>query len=320
MKRRIVVIVFIFLLVSVGVLFFAPITFAIKKQITISASITAVADQITDLRNWPNWNEELKKENIPSLQNAAQINKTRSHLHYANVSYDLIRQSAAAVLVKVDDNGAKKYHSIFILPDSNINFTTVFWIENLSPASWIKEKIHSSGKIEVNLNSLKNYMEDPRQYYGFNIILGKVEDSVVITEITTVAKNNKSKTLSALYQDIVSKANANNIRIDETNSRIAHFYQIGKDSLRIMAAISVDKRQNPKNDLDFLEMPPQGKMLYGYYEGAYNGIQKLYYAMNKYMDDKHLKLIAVPYEKYLSNPRSAEDSLHMKIKLCYPVL
>jgi effector-binding domain-containing protein len=66
-------------------------------------------------------------------------------------------------------------------------------------------------------------------------------------------------------------------------------------------------------------MPSKGKMLTGYYEGVYPGLRKLYEAMDRYVTDKRLKLIAVPYERYLTDPRSAADSLHMKIELCYPV-
>jgi effector-binding domain-containing protein len=67
-------------------------------------------------------------------------------------------------------------------------------------------------------------------------------------------------------------------------------------------------------------MPSHGKMLIGYYQGDYAGLKKLYVAMDNYVFDKHLHIIASPYEKYFTNPQSAQDSMHMKIELHYPIL
>jgi effector-binding domain-containing protein len=66
-------------------------------------------------------------------------------------------------------------------------------------------------------------------------------------------------------------------------------------------------------------MPSHGKLLVGFYEGSYTGLKKLYTAMNRYIVDKQLEIIAAPYERFLTNPVSSYDSLHMKIELCYPI-
>jgi effector-binding domain-containing protein len=74
-----------------------------------------------------------------------------------------------------------------------------------------------------------------------------------------------------------------------------------------------------EKNLSVLEMPSGGKILTGYYEGDYEGFKKLYAAMDRYVGDKGLKLIAVPYERYLTDPRSIQDSLHMKIGIYFLV-
>jgi effector-binding domain-containing protein len=69
-----------------------------------------------------------------------------------------------------------------------------------------------------------------------------------------------------------------------------------------------------------MAVPPKGRAVVGYYEGNYAGLKKLYAAMEKYIYDKHLHPVAAKYEKYLINPHSSADSLHMKIEIYYPIL
>ncbi len=321
MKRKFVVIASIVLILLFGFLFFAPIEFGIKKQISIKASIIDVAKQITDLRNWPHWNTTLKKQDTSLFQFSNSTNNVNSFLRFNNREYRIIQQNAVFVVVRENNEKEKPvYHSLYAFPDSFGRSTNILWIKNVSPFTWLKEKIKPSGKVEADLNSLKNFMEDPQQFYGFNIHVGPVVDSLVITKSATSLKTNVPRTISGLYKNIFEYAKENNIYVPENFPRMANFYPINKDSVKIMAGISVNKKAPNKNGITFLEMPSHGKMLIGEYEGDYAGLKKLYAAMNKYFTDKRLQLIAAPYEKYLTDPQSAQDSLHMKIEIYYPIL
>ena len=321
MKRKFVIIASIVLILFFGFLFFAPIEFGIKKQISIKASIIDVAKQITDLRNWPHWNTALKKQDTSLFQFSGITNNVNSFLRFNDHEYTIVQQNAVFVIVKENNQKEKPvYHSLYAFPDSFGTSTNVLWIKNVSPFTWLKEKMNPSGEVEAELNSLKNFMEDPQQFYGFDIRIGPVVDSLVITKTATSLKTNVPKTISELYKNIFEYAKENNIYVPENSPRMANFYPINKDSVKIMAALPVHKKAPVKNGIVFLEMPSHGKMLMGEYEGSYAGIKKLYAAMNQYFSDKHLQLVAAPYEKYLTNPQSSQDSLHMKIKIYYPIL
>ena len=156
-------------------------------------------------------------------------------------------------------------------------------------------------------------METPNLYYGYLIEKRGVIDSLVMTEKIITLKKNQTSAIIKLYRDILEYASMNNFNVNASSPRMANYYEINKDSVQIMAGIPVDKKAPEKSNISYLEMPSHGKMLVGHYEGDYAGLKKLYHAMDKYLIDKHLHTIASPYEKYLTNPKSSDDSLHMKI-------
>jgi effector-binding domain-containing protein len=66
-------------------------------------------------------------------------------------------------------------------------------------------------------------------------------------------------------------------------------------------------------------MPRMGRMLVGKFEGDYKNIKLLYNSVERYIADKHLKKVAMPYEKYLTDPHTPQDSLRMKVEVYFPI-
>lgn len=321
MKRKFAIIILTALVLASCFLFFAPVDFGVKKQISIHAPITDVVNQITNLHNWPHWKNGLKNQDTSLFQVSTTSTNINSFLRFRDKQYTILKDNAASVTVRENiGNVNAAFHTIFAFPDSFGTATTIQWIKNVSVFSWLIEKLKSSGEIEGDLKSLKNYMENPIAYYGYPIEVKKVTDSLVMTKKTIGLTKNKNATLSQLYKNIIDYASSNNIEINKNNPRMANFYEINKDSIQIMVGIDVSRKAPDRNNISYLEMPSHGRMLVGYYEGDYAGLKNLYRAMDKYVFDKHLHVIASPYEKYLSNPESSNDSLHMKIELYYPIL
>src|SRR5579862_3661835 len=319
MKRRILLIFSLLVLVAFCIFLFAPITLRIEKQIIITAPLINVANEITDLKNWLHWHVGLKIKDTSSFKMSEKTNAGNAWLRTGNEEYDVVNENAADIIVKEKKAGKEIYHSIFVFPDSSIKTTRVLWVKNMTPINWLEEKLNSSGNIEENLASLKSYLEDVKQYYGFDIQTEKIKDSLVIAKIKVTPRTNRLKMLADLYKEIIAYAYKNNLGITDTTVRMVNFYDINKDTVKIMAAIPVYKKAPLTNDLYYFEMPSHGKLLVGSYVGDYAGFKKLYTAMDRYVLDKRLELVAAPYERFLTNPVSAYDSLHMKIELCYPI-
>jgi effector-binding domain-containing protein len=320
MKKKSLIIVSLVVVALLCFFLFAPVTFGIKKQIIISAPLIKVANEVTDLRNWIHWNTSLKTKDSSSFKMSETTNKNNSWLRANGHEYYIVNENPADIIVKEENTGKEIYHSVFVFPDSNIDITHVVWIENLSPFAWIKEKIVPAGNIEKNLQNLKNYFENTKEYYGLDVRIQPPADTLVLTKIITTAKKDQINALADLYKDILAFSDENNLGINENTPRMADFYEINKDSVKILAAIRVNKKAPLKNNFSYMELPSHGKILTAFYEGDYAGFKKLYNNMNRYIYDKHLKPSAIPYERYLTNPKNREDSLHMKIQLCFPVL
>jgi effector-binding domain-containing protein len=319
MKRKFLLVVLLILVALICFFLFAPVTFGIKKQLVIAAPIINVSGQVTDLRNWHHWNTLLKNKDSAQFKISDITNQTNSWLRVDSVEYLVLHYSPASITIKESERDKKIYHSIFLFPDSNIANTKVIWIENLSPLAWLKEKIKSSGIVEKNLSNLKNYFEDPVEYYGFDIRTRKIVDTLEVTEIVTTSNANRLHELGRIYNKIVAYSNRNNLGITDSTPRMANFHEMLNDSVRIMAAIPVSKKAAVENNLTYFEMPREGRMIFARYEGDYPGLQKLYKSMDRFMADKNLKPSAAGYERFLNNPKNAQDSLHMKIELCYPI-
>ena len=65
---------------------------------------------------------------------------------------------------------------------------------------------------------------------------------------------------------------------------------------------------------------PGGKVVVGDYHGKYSERQKVYTAMEKYIQDHALQKQVAPFERYLDNKVPAGDNDMVNMQVNYPVL
>ena len=296
-------------------LLIGPITFNIKKGITINASIFNVINQFNDLRNWKNWHPGLIDKDSSLFKYSRITNAVNSSLAVREKKYTITSVNSEGISMKEEENGNKIYQSISAFPDSFNTITHVTWIRVVSFANWIREKFSNGNEMENGLKNLKSFIEEPEKFYGFHIEIQTVSDTLVITKRAMASRNKITPTLQNLYSELTKYLQENNMTHAQ---RMAGFNIRENDSVEIMAGITVEKKEPPKNGIRYMEMP-RGRMLVGDYQGPYNNISQLYKAMDRYLVDKELKRVAMIYEKYFTDPHSKEDSAQMKIKIYYPI-
>jgi effector-binding domain-containing protein len=318
MKKRTWILIVCLILVVTSFFLWAPITFSIKREIIIRAPIYNVAGKLTDLRNWKQWYPALKTTDSSSFIHSRSTTQINSFLQAGDHVYTILNSSPAYILIRDEKkNGNKEYHSLYTFPDSLGSATRVIWIKSVSPFIWLRDKFHSDENMRIGLTSLKKSLEDPSEFYGFPIAIGPVTDTIVATKTAIANEADKISTLHRLYSEIYQYLQKNNITAG--NIRIANFSIGSPGQLKISAGIPVTKKGPEENGIAYLQMPRGGKMLVGKYEGPYSGLNKLYTAMEKYVTDKQLHKVALQYERYLTDPSSANDSLHMRIEIFYPI-
>jgi effector-binding domain-containing protein len=296
-------------------LLLGPVTFNIKKRITINASIFNVVKQFTDLHNWKNWHPGLTGQDSSAFKYSRIANGVNSTLTVQEKKYTITSVNSQGIGIEEEENGDRNYQSISAFPDSFNTITHVTWIQVASFSNWVREKFKHDNEMEKGLKNLKSYMEDADKFYGFHIEIQSVSDTLLITKKAMASKDNIIPILHNLYADLYKYLQENNM---EHAQRMAGFITGENDSVEIMAGITVEKKEPVKNGIRYMEMP-RGRMLVGEYQGPYNKISQLYMVMNQYLEDKELKRVAMIYEKYFTDPHSKEDSAHMKIKIYCPI-
>ena len=296
---------------------FLPIPVEIKKEITIESSIVNVSGQVTDLRNWKHWYPFFEEKDTSSLHYSYSTTTVNSFLHFDKHQYTIVNVNAAAITIKEETDGRAIYQSLTAEPDSFGRFTHVRWIKAITPFIWLKERFSLTREMRTGLNNLKIFMEDPNQLYGFPIEIRPTADTLVIIKEAVISKKDAHITLQGLYSDLHQYILSNNI--NSNGQRMAGFVTMENYKMKVTAGVPVNKKVPEKNGISYLRMPASGRMLVGKFEGAYQNINQLYNAMDRYIADKSLRKVALSYEKYLTDPQSSLDSLHMKIEVYFPI-
>ncbi len=298
-KKSVIVIASLLVILVAGILLSTRFGIKREKEIIVSTPISEVSPVLTDLENWPHW-----------------------FTGAANYQFHLINGNPVGVTVKAEQGSIRSIYFVSSYPDSIPSNTHIKWTTLISGFDWLREQlcfIHDDP--ESRLEELKKYFENPKEFYGFDIKMGKVEDSLVLTKEVMVKKTELAAALGQLFNELADYAGKEHLRTNTDSCRMATFYDEKKDSVRVAAGIPISSRVSPVQDgIRLLEMPQKGKMLVGSYQGPYKDLSRLYGAMRKYVFDKKLIVIGAPYEKFLSKSSSSADSLNMRIELNFPVL
>jgi effector-binding domain-containing protein len=220
---------------------------------------------------------------------------------------------------KAATNGSYINHYCFytVVPEIKNNYTTVAIDAPTNVFKWLISQVQPSVKPAVLITGLKAFMENARLYYGFNISEKEVTENYIAVKKETVLTKKKFPEINKAVRDL-------NIFIAQNNAKAVHalscsYYPQRADSVQVLIGIPINKQLKPTNDIACMRMPG-GKMLIGDFNGKYSDRQKLYNAMEKYMQDHSLAKQIAPFERYLDNriPASDTDSVNMQIN--YPVL
>lgn len=317
-KRKWIVVITTFVILLFCFILLLPIPIELKREIKIESSLVNVSSQVTDLQNWAHWHPLLinKDTTLFSYSNGSKTVNATLHIHRHD--FTIVKTNPVDITIDEKDEEKEIFESLTIKPDAYGRFTYVQWIKVITPYIWLKERYNLTSEIENGLQNLKNFMEDPYQFYGFPIEIRPVVDTLVIIKQAVVTENDLHNTIQKLFSNLQQYTLAN--KINGNVKRIAGFIPAGNNKVEVTAGLVVNKKAPEKEDIHYLTMPKEGRMLVGHFDGDYKNIKLLYNALEKFITDKHLKTIAMPYEKYLTDPYSSEDSLHMKIEVYFPIL
>jgi effector-binding domain-containing protein len=317
-KKRLLITIFCLLLIALGIFLLSFVSFSVEKEIRISSPIYYVATQYTNLKNWKNWHPTLLNKDSALFSYSGEPTQVNSFLRTPEGDYTIVKADPASIMMREDRDGKKTYHTLSAFPDSFGMATKVRWTAYLSTFDWLRLKNNVSSQLQEGLNNMKMFSEDVKNRYGFRIEIHPMADSIIAFKEINVAKEHKLMALRKLYDEVSRYGQLHHI--DMTGPRIATYYTVSLDTLHIVAGISVKNKGPEMEGIRFTEIPKQGRDVVAYYQGAYDGVRKMYAPMEQFVTDRNLRKVATPFEKYYGNPISSADSANMRIELCYPVL
>jgi len=313
MKKGIVAVLLIIVVLLVTSLY--PVTQ--NSTFNISATFDNTFNQIIHIDNWKNW--------YPEIKNTYKTNPSAYHISTdSSKKIDTITIPGKKIIVHAVTPMAYKVIETGKNPENNFAFTVFPGATTNKMEIFFEKKVplistffHGNPKTENPLEALKNYLETPLEFYGYNIKMSEIRDTVIAScVIKTLLKDIFIK-MQNTRQELMEYLKDNDLQ--KTGFISVSYVPLQKDSIQITIGIPVNKRAAPSKDIQCLLLPPKGRVLVANYTGFFSQRIKIYQALTKYLTDHTLSIPAESFERYLNDSLPSSDSSEIKMELDYPV-
>jgi effector-binding domain-containing protein len=313
MKKRIASVLIIVVILSI--VFALPVTQ--KTTIHITASFDNAVPQIIKLSNWKNWYPSLK-EAFNSSPDRYRLSEDSSHKIYtidiSGKKYIIRVITPMSYQVSEENSHWVDIYAFAFFPGDSLGGIKID-VENRSPLLFVLFGKNKSG--EHAINGLKYYLEDPKSFYGFNIQMSKIRDSVIASSVFKIRKTDIFPKINYSYQNLLQYVRDHHLA--KTDHVSISYIPISEDSIQLTIGIPVNKEGPAEKEITCLALPARGNVVVGNYEGNFYDRKNIYRAMSKYLSDHALSVPAESFERYLNDSIPSSDSSFIKIELNYPV-
>ncbi len=306
--------VIILIIISVVACFF--ITVQKSQETVIEARLFNVLEELNSPVNWKNWQISLKKDYTKNPSQYVIKEDSIAHkfsIKTADYTFSIHKPNPVIFEVKEQSKYTTCNYSIHILPSLISHYTHIV---TTTKVSLLDILLHRKNVAFTTISDLKYFIQNPTDYYGYDFVTKRTVDTILVEKKIVVLKKNWQQELSLTFDSLSSFIKANGLEAMQT--KIVYFKPISKDSVEIKAGIPVDRIVAGKGDIRCFDMP-KSFILAGRYKGPYNKRSSLSRAMEKYIQNHSLEVIAEPYERYLSGDIPKSDSDEVSIEICYPI-
>lgn len=312
MKKGVVVILIIIIVFIVSIF---PITQ--NSTINISATFDNTILQIVHVENWKSWYPEIKKtyKNNPSdysiIKNSSQKTDT---IKIPGKTFIIHSISPMSYNVTEISSFLRTNFAFSVFPGKSKNDMTIY-LANKSPLIFTLFNKNRTG--EQALDSFKSYMENPEDFYGYNIKMSEIRDPVIASRIIKIKEKDVFIKMANARKDLMNYLEKN--KLQKTGHISVSYIPLLHDSMQITVGIPVNKIGPSQNGIECFSLPAGGRVLVANYEGTFSGRKQVYQAMTKYLTDHSLSIPAESFERYLNDSLPSSDSDLIQIELNYPV-
>ncbi|HET6766461.1 MAG TPA: GyrI-like domain-containing protein [Chitinophagaceae bacterium] len=180
-----------------------------------------------------------------------------------------------------------------------------------------RQAIATEENMKQILNSLKEFMEQTRNIYGFDIRQTIVTDSALISTRRVLEHEPTLKDIDEMIQSL-KKYIAENKAIGQ-NLPMLNVLQLDSSRYEVMTAIPVDRQLPLTNDFAPKFLLKGGKILEGEITGGPKRIEMALKELENYRLDYKFPSPAKPYQLLLTDRLKEPDTTKWVTRLYYPV-
>lgn len=290
-------------------------TRTVNKTIRVPYPPFRVAEQISTPFNLSKWMLPFSADGAnPDIQNQAGHKAVR----LANDSAILTIKSVFNTEIDLYTNGDHHGFSYQVSPDTaNVGSDITMSYKTTLLQKWMGggDAIKSA---ENSFENLKEYLQDSKRFYGYEIRTVSVVDTSFLFIRETVPLSEKRTATKKLFEQLIKYAEEHNAGYNG----IRIFYPlVTDDKITLFASIGVSNQVTPpaNSPIQYKMMPFEKKLLEADYQGAYGKADKVFEALEQYKADFNLTSMAIPFQKFLSDGYDFADDQIVQLKVYYPV-
>lgn len=313
MKRKIVAGI-VLLLSSFFIFYILFFQVEFQKTIHLPLPILAVTEQFKSPENLQKW--------FTPFATGVGISFDSSNQKISNGEYRVqIKNQSLYSSLLIYSNSKKEKQFIFsALPDTAKNSVTSLSV--IYKSSYFKQWFGQDELTKNALSSFNNfreYIEDSKRVYGYEIKPVKVVDTLFLFERRTVPLVDKRQGMKSIFENLIAYADKNNLGY--TGNRIFYSLKTG-DNITLFASIGIARDIEVPKDaaVEIKRMPFEKKLLEATYQGTFGESNKVFAALEKFITDHYLSTMGIPYQKFISDGYDFADDQVVQMKVYYPIL
>lgn len=294
-------------------LFFFPIR--ITRSVKVPYSMFKSGEQINNAYSLVKWFSPYTQKDTTRIQKGNNTQLISAEGYNTEISNITMHSS----LLKVNYKNNKKIFALSTVTDSSELGTSIITLTYHSSLfnKWFNKSVVEKNA-ERSLDNLKDYMTDTRRFYGFEIQIVPVEDTIFLFSRTTVPLTQRREATRKIFEKLINYAEKNSAGYN--GSRLYYTLPSNTD-ITIFASIGVSNiiEVPEDSDIQFKRMPFNKNLVATTYQGAFSKSEKAFRALESFITDHSMTSMAIPFQKFLSDGYDFADDQVVQLKVYYPV-
>ena len=305
MKKIVASLLTVSALAIAGAYVFIPSTIRISSLSESSKDIKPAYRYLVNGENWPKWWPGMK----PFQYNNMSFHITKKKLNSFEIQLLYKKDTIITTLEMIPLNSDSTAYTWSCKIESSKN-PFKRWMQYFN-ATQIKKSL------DFLTGSLKNYLENDENIYGFKVQKIKVTDSVLISTRSTFDHYPDTEEIGKIVQrlkDYIQKEKA-----IEKNYPMLNVHQLSTDKYEAMVAIATERLLPATSDFAPKLILKGGNILEAGFKGGPYAIKKGFEEFENYKDDKKFVSPAIPYQLMITDRAKEKDTANWITKFYYPV-